>query len=98
MVPNSVINLVMECLKDISDIEHQKQIGLEYFPYNEIACQLFDDTGVDDILKFSKYFFISEKVDNLLLELSILFDSIDSKIGFEYIINTDQWNRIVKIS
>ena len=47
---------VIECLRELSDIEFQRRVwvdgsGPDVSSFEELICQLFDDTGLDDAIE-----------------------------------------------
>ena len=64
---------VVACLRELTDTEQQKrswldQDGTEFPSPEEIVCQLFDDSGLDEVLEAGEAF--SPECDALLRELS----------------------------
>lgn len=99
-----VYNQIKSCLEELSDIEFQKRIwlhgeGPEVSSYVEVVCQLFDDTGIGDIINEPEEgVVVSEALDPILRELSDIFDSLDYKIGTERILNHPKWLRVIEIA
>ena len=63
---------VVDCLRELSDTEQQKRSwldkdGTEFPSPEEIVCQLFDDSGLGDMLEAGEAF--SPECDALLGEL-----------------------------
>lgn len=71
---------VVACLRELSDTEQQKRSwldgdGTEFPSPEELICQLFDDSGLDDLLATGDAF--SPEADALLRDLSRRVDSMN---------------------
>ena len=84
IITKNSFKLLISCLEELSDLEFQKRVwlrgeGPEESSFVELTCQLFDDTGLDDLLSNKGQCVIfSKDIDLLLCELSKIIDTIDS--------------------
>lgn len=91
----------IQSLQDASDIEGQRSAWIERtnmeFPApGELICQIFDDSGIDDLLDESVVF--STATDAALRRLSKLAAGIRLDQEPERIVSSDGWVEFVRES
>lgn len=95
-----VVNNIYNDIKEISDIEMQKECWLgkneSYISsYDEVMCRLFDDNDFDSFIdKTSKKICFSKEIITELAKLRILLNSYIEKETDEEIISDIEWHKI----
>ena len=87
--------MVLSCLRDLSDTEQQRQTWLnmnggDLPPPGELVCQLFDDTGLDEELEIGTA--ISPECDVVLRELGRKLDDIDFDQPTRMLLKDPAWH------
>jgi hypothetical protein len=100
----NAVREVLECLRQLADPEFQARVwvrgeGPEVSSYVEVACQLFDDTGLGDLLEHGTADAVigSEAVGELL-RLWQLVDSIPSGVDAASLARLPAWKEIVRVA
>jgi hypothetical protein len=88
---------ILAGLRELSDVEFQRRVWLstgapEVSSFSETVCQLFDDTGLEDLLDRGPVF--SPELDEGLRELSAELSRIDSSAPPEEIIESSAMQSI----
>jgi hypothetical protein len=98
------INMLKECLYELSSLELQHRMWLygsdaEQSSFSELVSQLFDDTGLcDQINSLSFEDYIGKNVVQKLKELDKLISYIDQTESPELIINHPKMSAIRKVA
>ena len=84
----------LQALEEIANTTRQRQSWVDLsdslFPSpTELVCQLFDDSGVNDLLE--KGIVFSEDTDAILRRLSSLAGELDLDISPEVLLSSAQW-------
>lgn len=99
-VTSIVVNNTYADIKEISDIEKQKQCWLgkdkNYVSsFDEVMCRLFDDNDFDSFVdKTSKEIGLSKEVITELIKLRFLLNSYLEKGTDEEIIQDIEWHKV----
>ena len=95
---------VMECLGQLADPNFQERVwvrgeGPEVSSYVEVVCQLFDDTGLGDLLEGgSASAVMGLEVTAELLRLQQLIDAIPSGVDAQSLLRLPTWKKIVEVA
>jgi hypothetical protein len=86
-------------LQQLGCLEGQKEKWLklkdDWFPCPaELLCQVFDDSGIDEMLKRGIIF--SEKIDRELNKLSELANSVNTDHPVETLLSDKHWLELVQ--
>ncbi|MCX5742961.1 MAG: hypothetical protein NT062_10745 [Proteobacteria bacterium] len=85
--------MVVDCLRDLSDAALQNRLWGDSEPKQpsptEIVNQLFDDSGLGDLLDAGPVF--SPEADLILKGLSLHIDSIDFDQSIEDLLADERW-------
>jgi hypothetical protein len=98
----NALRQVIECLDELADLEFQQRVwvrgeGPEVSSYVEVTCQLFDDTGLGDLLDAgSAPQILGLAATEELLRLSQLVDAVPSGIDDESLLRLPTWWEIVQ--
>jgi len=87
----------LESLEALAGIERQRRAWLDgtdsSFPSPvELVCQLFDDSGIDDLLEIGLVF--SQPTDALLRKMSSLAEEVDVEVAAEKLLQCESWRRL----
>lgn len=100
----NAVREVLDCLGQLADPEFQERVwvrgqGPEVSSYVEVVCQLFDDTGLGDLLDdgAAEAAFGSEAVGELL-RLRQLVDSIPSGVDAASLVRLPAWEETVRVA
>lgn len=93
--------LVLDSLRELSDASFQTRVwlrreGEEISSPTETVNQLFDDSGLGDLLEGELVF--SEKADSLLKELSRHVDTINFEQPIEELLFGERWLRLRQLA
>ena len=94
---------IMASLHELADADFQERIwvrgeGPEVSSYVEAVCQLYDDSGLTELLQDKSKPVISLQVDNILRELSSELDGIDSQMSAKDILEHPRWPKIRELA
>ena len=86
-------------LEEVSDIEAQMAAWMDRANANfpdpaELICQIFDDSGVGDLLADGRVF--SEATDAALRRLSVLAERLDLDQSPERLLSSEGWLEFVR--
>jgi hypothetical protein len=89
--------LIIEALFELSDSSFQErvwlsQLGSEISSPGETVNQLFDDSGLGDLLSSGSVFSI--KADFILRQMGVLIDTIDFEQSIEVLLVDKKWLEI----
>lgn len=93
---------VLECLGELADPEFQQRVwvrgeGPEVSSFVEVACQLFDDTGLGDLLDGgSAPVVLGLEATEVLLRLRQLVDAVPQGVDDESLLRLPTWGEIVQ--
>jgi hypothetical protein len=98
MKPEPWQQLVLDTLRELSDASFQEQVWLrreggEISSPTEVVNQLFDDSGLIDLLGGSDIVF-SERADSKLKQLSAYVGTIDFEQSVEDLLSDDRWQQV----
>lgn len=90
---------VIECLKEISDIDFQERVWIkgeedQVSSYDEVICRLFDDL---DLLNSMNSYDISDESKALAEKLNIAISKIEGITEMEKLLSSE-WNEVVEIA
>jgi hypothetical protein len=92
--------LVLDTLRELSDASFQTRVWVrcenEISSPTEAVNQLFDDSGLGDLLEGELVF--SEKADLLLKELSRHVDTINFEQPIEELLSDDRWPKLRQLA
>jgi hypothetical protein len=93
---------VVDCLIELADSSLQRRSwlsrdGTPLAPPGELVCQLFDDTGLDDILESGQEAF-SPTCDRILVELGRSVDKADVEQPIESLLEDDGWREVIELA
>jgi hypothetical protein len=89
----------LQSLAEMADIVMQRQAWIEKaqsrFPSpTELVCQVFDDSGVDDLL--AKGLVFSEATDNVLRRLSGLVARVNLDVRPQELLSSKHWFEVTE--
>jgi len=92
---------LLESLDELSDVDRQASAwvhrDLEFFPTaTELLCQLFDDTGLDQLLSAGEVF--SPPLDELLRKMSTLASQVDVELPAEQLLQDALWKELAAMA
>ena len=87
------------CLRELADPDFQQRVwvrgeGTEESGPSEVVSQLFDDTGLGDLLERSKRPVVSKEADPVLRELGSRIEKVDLRTDVRELLDQQQWRRI----
>ena len=97
-------NWMVQCLHQLASTEFQERVwvrgeGPEISFYDELVCQLFDDTGLGALLESENASAVlGDEATGSLLRLSHLLDQIPPGIGAEALLQLPIWREIVEVA
>ena len=93
--------LILEALQELSDASFQdrawrRREGSEISSPNEVVNQLFDDSGLGDLLEDGLVF--SEQADSTLQQLSRYIDTIDFERPVDDLLVDERWTKVRELA
>lgn len=93
---------VLQCLRELADRDFQERVwlrgqGNEVSTPSELVSQLYDDTGLGDLLDDSKIA-ITPQADRLLAELRRVLHQFDLYSGAEALLAEPEWLRVHELA
>ena len=88
--------LVLECLQELSDASLQDHAWPNSSSPSETVNQLFDDSGLGDLLETGVVF--SEQADATLRQLSEYVDAIDFECSVEDLLADQRWSKVRELA
>ena len=95
-------SLVLECLKELSDIDYQQRVWIEGTPnevsgFNDVVAALFDDSALGESLEKNDVTF-TIKADSMLRVFDKKIVSLPDSLSTKRLIELPQWNEITELA
>lgn len=98
------IQEIVECLAQLADTEFQERVwvrgeGPEVSSFDEVVCQLLDDSGLGDLLDHERgAAVLGSEAEEELQQLRTLMDGIPEGLNAPLVLSHPDWKEIVGVA